>query len=533
MSIIKPPLRSCTLTIVILSVLYSLAFWVSFAAAESTMAANLGLIPIFFIAWWWGIIPGLIMHAISRFLTATIIETINIQTYDILSMESVLGNIMHILFAIVIGTISSLIRKLQKENTERLKAERRLEEYKNNLEDMVSKRTQELEKANARLHQIEKMEAVGQLAGGVAHDFNNHLTIIQGYCEFLLNRHEMSSEAKRVLNQIYNSGKRSADLTKQLLAFSRQGMYDQQVVDINSIVVETINLLNRSMQKNITIQSLTEAASPYVWGGASHLQNAILNLALNARDAMPDGGILTIETFNQHLDQNFGRDLSFTFQTGNYVVVSVKDTGTGIEKDVLDHIFEPFFTTKKENKGTGMGLAAVYGIAKSHGGAITVDSTLGKGTTFNLYLPITNKVSAGDKKKNVFLNSVREEQILIVDDDRDVSQTIKDMISSLGYSVMVADSGEEAVSVFRDKHRDIRAVFIDMVMPGMDGGRTFFKLKEIDPQINAIMVSGYTLTENVQHAIENGAKGFLQKPFGFDQIKEVLVKIMGEGERNH
>lgn len=449
----------------------------------------------------------------------------DVETHGILSLQSVLGTGMYIMSAVVVGSFSALIRRLQREVEERRKAEDMLKEYKANLEELVALRTRELDSANRRLHQIEKMEAIGQLAGGIAHDFNNNLTIIQGYCEFLLGRTELDPELRRVLKQINHSGRRSADLTRQLLAFSRRGMYEMQVVDMNEVVNETANLLSRSIHKNITLIPLSEATYPWVWGGSAQLQNAVLNLALNARDAMPNGGVLTIKTENKSLDESLGQVHGFSFQPGDYVVVSVVDSGTGIEEGVIDHIFEPFFTTKKEQQGTGMGLAAVYGIAKSHGGAITVDSKIGEGTSFLLYLPVTQKRAEKYEKENLTLGTTYDEQVLIVDDDQQVSQTIRQMLKGLGYRVLVAGSGEEAVSLYRGKHKDITYVFIDMLMPGMDGGQTFTKLKEINPDIRAVIISGFSVTKNVQHALDNGAAVFLQKPFSYEQLKKTLVSI--------
>ncbi len=527
---IEPPFKSRFLTILIFSLIYAVVFYFTFTATQNAVVVNFTLLPILLVAWWWGIIPAIIMQCANLFWTSQVIRFTGEETNGLLGLEPVLVNLIHLALGFVTGTFSLLVRRMQTENVERKKAEIRLEEYKSRLEEMVLRRTEELEKANAKLHQIEKMEAIGQLAGGIAHDFNNHLTIILGYCEFLLGKKSLDKEIGRVIQQIRTSGKRSADLTKQLLAFSRRGMYDLQVVDMNMVVRETIQLLNRSIHKNISLISRIDAPRPHVWGGASHLQNAVLNLALNARDAMPEGGVLTIETSNRFVDESFGDSQGFSFKTGEYLIVTVKDTGTGIKPEVMQHIFEPFFTTKKDQQGTGMGLAAVYGIAKSHGGAITADSTVGEGTTFNLYIPVTQRHAIKGEKERFPIEFVSDDHLLVIDDDKQVSETIRDMLQGLGYRVTVAYSGEEAVSVYQKNYQNIKAVFIDMLMPGMDGSQTFLKLKEINPEIIAVIVSGYTLTENVQYAIEKGAKGFLQKPFSYEQMRQVLVKILDKGE---
>lgn len=307
-------------------------------------------------------------------------------------LEPILGGTIQFSIAILTGAVGSLTRKLRHEIAVRIESEDMLKKYQNQLEEMVQQRTQELQTANEHLRQAEKMEAIGQLAGGIAHDFNNQLMIIMGYCELLSKALDNKSTQWDYVKQIQTSGKRASDLTKQLLAFARKSVYKQQVVSINELASEVISLFSRSVDK-IQILSKLHAVNPYILGGPTQLQNVLLNLALNARDAMENGGTLTFETENLRFDRESDTVNNHKLPPGDYVSLSVKDTGTGIDPATMAHIFEPFFTTKEEGKGTGMGLATVYGMVSSHKGGIKVNSIVGKGTTFTLLFPAANENS--------------------------------------------------------------------------------------------------------------------------------------------
>jgi CheY-like chemotaxis protein len=331
------------------------------------------------------------------------------------------------------------------------------------------------------------------------------------------------------VQKINNSGKRAADLTKQLLAFARKGVYKQQVVDIHEIILDVTSLLSRSIHKNIIIEnSRLESSKPYVWGGSTQLQNAILNLSLNARDAMEHGGTLSFITADVVADEKFCRENHISLTSGAYISISVKDTGCGMDGEVLKHIFEPFFTTKEEGKGTGMGLAAVYGIVKSHLGNIMVQSTPAIGSSFTLFLPQTNKP---DERETKFMTAIKDyhgHNVLIIDDEKDVAKTIGEMLGECGFSTTQCWSGKEAVELYQKNWEKYSIAIIDMVMPDMDGRETYLKLKEINPSIKTIISSGFALNDDIEMTLKAGSNAFLQKPYSqhelIQQIDDILQK---------
>jgi signal transduction histidine kinase/CheY-like chemotaxis protein len=439
-----------------------------------------------------------------------------------------MGMLTQFFFAFAIGTFSTLTKKLRFEIAERKKVEIQLKEYQDNLEDRVKQRTKELETANETLLQIEKMEAIGQLAGGVAHDFNNQLTIILGYCDILKVALEENPELQDYAERIYCSGKRAADLTKQLLAFARKGKYKSQAVNINEISSEALVLLSRSIDKKIVVSQDFNAQQPFIWGDPTQIQNAIINLALNARDAMEKGGELILKTGNEEVDQDFCDQHNLNIKPGAYITVSVMDTGIGIDEKHLKRIFEPFFTTKEEGKGTGMGLAAVYGIAKTHNGGIWVQSKVGVGSTFKLYFPQIpapdlNSQPAAEKRS---LSVQKSNHILIIDDEKDVAMTIKDMLERLGYKITIKTTSREAIDYYLYTWEKVDLVLLDMIMPEINGRELFYILKKINPQIKAILSSGYGLTSQVKEILQEGVLLFIQKPYTMAEIAAKVQEIL-------
>ena len=507
------------------SLAYAVIFRTSFLHLQDTIASTFSLFFIISISYLWGRVAGLSMALVNLFWTSIIIRRVQIETEDLASIHAALGISIQICSALIVGTISTLNKKLKKEVTERQQIEKQLKSYQNHLEEMVQKRTLELKTANDRLRHAEKMEAIGQLAGGVAHDFNNQLTIVLGYCEILASRLKDNPQLTEYVNHIQSSGKRASDLTKQLLAFARKGVYKSLPVDLNSTAKEIAALLSRSLNKNISIECRTDALQPLVWGGATQLQNAILNLALNARDAMTQGGILTIETRNINIDQPFCAKHDLDLSPGIYVTITVQDTGSGIDSSTMKHIFEPFFTTKEEGKGTGMGLAAVYGIVKSHKGAVTVNSTPGMGSTFTMYFPVTAKTKSAPVDAIMFSNPQQKLNVLIIDDEKEVAKTVSDMLFILGYAAKAICEPEKAINYYRNNWKSIDLVIIDMIMPGMDGKETFNTLKQINPEIKAIISSGYALTKEIEEILKQGARAFLQKPYDQIDLARQILQI--------
>lgn len=517
------------MVIFFLSLVYGLSFYLAYNHTRHGVVSYINLIPVFLISWLWGKRDGLLMSALDILIWTNLIIHYITPDEEIFQLDAILGITVHFSFAFIVGSFSTLNRKLQFQINERRNAEKLLREYQNHLEEMVKTRTSELQAANERLWQAEKMEAIGQLAGGIAHDFNNQLTIVLGYAEILKKNLKADPQLQQYLKQIYDSGKRASDLTKQLLAFARKGVYKKQTVDVNNISKEIKVLLSRGVNKNITIRTELNALTPYVWGGATQLQTAILNLALNACDAMENGGILTISSKNVTIGQQNSNCNSLNLQAGDYVCVSVNDTGTGMDEDVKRHLFEPFFTTKTEGKGTGMGLAAVYGIVKSHGGAITVESELQKGSVFTIFLPQTSKtIQKIDTEIMVTLPVRKAIHILVIDDEKEVASTTKDMLSDSIFSITLAYDGHMACEIYQNNWVKFDLVIIDMVMPGLDGMQTFTALKSINPNIKAIISSGFALTKKVEQALKDGARTFLQKPYTKNELLTQIKFILDD-----
>jgi len=385
-------------------------------------------------------------------------------------------------------------------------------------------------KLQEQLQQSRKMESIGKLAGGIAHDFNNQLGAVVGLADLIRNETEEGSKLRRYAEDILTTAKRSTDLTSQLLAFARKGMYRAVPLDINHLVEEVISILKRSIDKRITIRSIMAENPPVVIGDPSQLQNAFLNLALNARDAMPSGGEMVFETQQEALsDDSCLRNL-FDIPAGDYVRVSVSDSGVGMSKEIKDHIFEPFFTTKGPGKGTGMGLAAVYGTVINHGGTVNVYSEPERGTTFNMYFPLSPESErAPEIEKYIESETVRGSgHILLVDDEPFIINTTTAILENLGYSVITCPNGAEAVRLYGESYKSIDAVILDMVMPVMGGRETFIKLMEINPDVRVLLSTGFVMGGEAQEIMSMGAADFIHKPFRMVELSRKLAGILDQ-----
>jgi len=487
------------------------------------------LLPVAIISWQKGRVAGCMAAIIDSFFTNLIIFIFDSQIYSFFILEPIMGLCVQLIFAFTIGTIGSMAKNLQLEIIERKKVEKQLKDYQNQLEGIVQERTEQLQATNERLRQIEKMEAVGQLAGGIAHDFNNQLSIVLGYCE-LLNRYLSDNpKLRNYLEQIQSSGQRAADLTKQLLAFARKGVYKLEVIDIHKIITEVVTLLSHSINKNITIEHTLNAKRPLIWGGANQIQNTILNLALNARDAMPDGGRLTFATSDIEIDDEFIMEHTFDIYPGPYISLMISDTGIGMNSELMKHIFEPFFTTKEQ--GTGMGLAAVFGIVNSHKGEIEVQSKIGSGSTFTLYFPVTSKTRTSETMPGLLFNENRKLHIFIIDDEKQVARTIKELISAPGITVTLAYCGNEAVQIYSQRWKEIDIVILDMIMPDLNGRQTYLALKEINPAIKTIVTSGFTMNQEIDLTLSAGASAFLQKPYNRSELFNFIDTVLSKSSQ--
>ncbi|NLD92755.1 MAG: response regulator [Fibrobacter sp.] len=514
--------------IAVTSLIYLIVFIILYSLLKKPVLTLVSIIPVSYIAWRFGRVAGISTTIINFLVTMFLIEAFDPGKYRLISIEPFMGFSAQLLFALAIGTFGVMTRRLNQEISERKNAEVQLNNYKTHLEEIVEQRTNQLEKTNARLRQIEKMEIIGQLAGGIAHDFNNQLSIIMGYTE-IINRNISSDERLiNYLTQIQTASKRAAGLTKQLLAFARKDVYKMEAVNIHLIIKEVISLLSHTINKNIIINATLNASKYYIWGGPNQIQNAILNLALNARDSMPDGGNLTFTTKTTEIDDAFNKDRTFKLHNGTYISIDVSDTGTGMNDEVLNHLFEPFFTTKEEGKGTGMGLAATYGIVKSHKGAIEVHSTEGKGTSFTLHFPVTNKPHESELLQKIKHWDGKKLNLLIIDDEQLVALTIKEIISSPDIIAHTAFSGDEGIRIYKEQWQEIDIVIIDMIMPNRDGKQTFLELKKINPNIKAIISSGFALNLEIEQTINAGACSFIQKPYNKHELLEHIEKIINK-----
>jgi PAS domain S-box-containing protein len=405
----------------------------------------------------------------------------------------------------------------------------RVEYVVEHLRDMTDLKLAEdkLVETEQRLAHAQKMEAIGQLAGGIAHDFNNQLSGVMGCAELLSTDLSDRPGLKKLADSIILAAQRSADLTAQLLAFARRGKYHEVEIDLHRIVAEVISMLQRSIDKRISIESTLKATRATTLGDPTQVQNALLNLALNARDAMPEGGVLGFETLNIDLETSPCEVGLFDVEPGSFVLLSVTDEGDGMTEDVKRRIFEPFFTTKEEGKGTGMGLPAVYGTMRHHNGAICVESSPGEGSRFDLYFPVSMKTGASTTAHPTQRHAAVEEtehgrHVLVVDDDAVVRGVLSKILSRAGYRATLCENGGEALEFYRTNWRDIDLVIMDMVMPVMDGQATFSAMQEINPKVTTIMVSGYAMDEKAQALLDRGVADFVQKPFS---MKKLVRKI--------
>lgn len=368
-----------------------------------------------------------------------------------------------------------------------------------------------------QLLQSQKMEAIGQLAGGIAHDFNNILTGITGYTTLMRMKISEDHPFSQGLSVIEQSAWRAAELTKQLLGFARGGKYDVREIDLRQVVHNVINIIRETFDRAIAIK--TKLAED-IWvfeGDPGQMEQILMNLCLNARDAMPLGGTLLIELTNITLNEYYVRH-HLEAAPGDYVLLTVSDTGTGIPSEIQGKIFEPFFTTKEFGKGTGMGLATVYGIIKNHHGYIRVYSETGKGTCFKIYLPAIKKNIPKEAKSVEEIIPLGEETILLVDDEETIRDLGKTFLEDLGYEVILARDGEEACAIFAQKSDGIDLVLLDMIMPRMGGKETYAKLKELREDVRVLLTSGYSINGQVQEILREGIQGFVQKPFNFKQL---------------
>lgn len=376
-------------------------------------------------------------------------------------------------------------------------------------------------KMEERLHHSQKMEAVGQLAGGIAHDFNNMLGGIVMSAELLSKYLEDTPKAKRFQEIIFNSANHASELTQQLLAFSRKQPSSLRYFGIHKVIYDVVSILKNTIDKRIKIKTDIDAPKQTVYGDPSHLQSAILNLGINASHALPEGGTISFFTKNIELSEAECEKSSFDVLPGDYLEIKVTDTGCGIESKNLKKIFDPFFTTKEQGKGTGLGLAAVYGTVQQHKGSIEVESKLDQGTTFIMLLPISNEEVEELAVKEVDVKG--KGRILVIDDEEVMRETVQAILETVGYDVEAAKDGRQGYELFKSKPDSFNLVIMDMIMPEMNGKDCFKAIRKIRADIKVIVSSGYADEKDLAEMQSDGLSGFLKKPYNKATITQVVA----------
>ncbi|MEW5725029.1 MAG: PAS domain S-box protein, partial [Thermodesulfobacteriota bacterium] len=381
----------------------------------------------------------------------------------------------------------------------------------------------EQKKNEAQLRQAQKMEAVGTLAGGIAHDFNNILQAVAGYVQLMLIKKKTDEPDHEYLTEIDQLTERASELVKQLLTISRKWESRPRPVNLNQELLQVCKLLNRTIPKMITIETHLAEDLNLIHADPIQLEQIILNLSSNARDAMPEGGKLIFQTKNVELDDLFYHTYP-DIEPGDYLRLSVSDTGSGMTKETLEHVFDPFFTTKTAEKGTGLGLSTVYGIVKNHGGLITCYSTPGQGTIFHIYFPALKEVGELEEKVQRAVTMIEggQETLLLVDDEMSILNIGEEILTEYGYNVIRATSGEEALEAYKGKKDSIDLVILDLGMPGMGGFNCLNELKALNPSVKVIIASGYSSSSLAKDILESGASGFIGKPY---RITELLQRV--------
>jgi signal transduction histidine kinase len=407
------------------------------------------------------------------------------------------------------------------------------EQRDNLVREMEERRVTEeaLRKSEEELRHSQKMEAVGRLAGGVAHDFNNLLTAIIGYAELISTRVTSNTLARQNADLIRKAGEQAAALTRQLLAFSRKQILQPKIIDLNELVVEMEKLLRRVIGERFDLQTQPDAEIGRVKADPSQIEQVVLNLGVNARDAMPRGGELIIRTANVRLDQTTAPQILASLTPGDYVMLSVTDTGAGMSEETKAHIFEPFFTTKGPGKGTGLGLATVYGIVRQTGGGISVESEPGKGSTFRIYFPmVTGPVDYTKTPSAPVEKSDNFETILVVEDEEIVRDLVCAVLEEQGYNVLCAADGLEALEMAENFDGAIHLLVTDVIMPHMNGPELAAKLSRVRPGTKVLYVSGYSDNDIGDHGVLNPRFELLQKPFTPQTLARKVRDVIHEGK---
>jgi signal transduction histidine kinase len=404
--------------------------------------------------------------------------------------------------------------------------ERRVAERTSALEREIDERRraeEALQRVQEQLSQAQKMEAIGRLAGGVAHDFNNLLTVVLSYANLLIPTLDPTDRRRNYLEEVKRAGERGAALTQQLLAFSRQQVIERRVLDLAQIVRDMDAMIRRLVGEDVVVEAVITPDLGRIKADANSIEQVILNLVVNARDAMPEGGRLIIEARNVDLDENYGRE-HLDGIMGAHVLLAISDTGIGMDKATQQRIFEPFFTTK--STGTGLGLATVFGIVRQAGGGIWVYSEPGKGTIFKIYLPRTYEVEHREAPRSAVSSLQGAETILVAEDEEPLRQVVRRTLEEQGFSVLVACSGFEALELCERYPGPIDLLLTDLVMPRMSGRELADRLAPLRPSMKVLYMSGYTENEIANHDISDARMSFLAKPLTPESLLRKVREVL-------
>jgi len=380
----------------------------------------------------------------------------------------------------------------------------------------------EIVKLEEELRQSQKMESIGQLAGGIAHDFNNMLGAIMGSAELLRIHLTDNINIKENIYLIMRASEKASDMTHKLLAFSRKGEVKKAVIDIHKSIESVVCILSRSIDRSIDIQTSLEAERHFIVADTTLLENALLNLGINSRDAMEHGGMMSIKTKNVRLDRNSEVPQNFKTTPGEYIEVEFSDTGCGIPEDMRKKVFEPFFTTKEEGKGTGLGLSMIYGTVRNHDGMIRLESEVDKGTTFRLYFPVTYE--SGELHEKNLYNFKGSGTVLLVDDEDLILAAATNILRCMSYDVITASNGYDALELYQQNMKRVKIAIIDLIMPRMSGIDLFHELHRLNPDLQVIISSGFSNESAINELIRAGASGIIYKPYSASGLAEVMEK---------
>lgn len=421
------------------------------------------------------------------------------------------------------GTRTFSIRLIPEKN-----AEQGISSYLCIMQDISDKKMNEYEKQmlQAQLHQSQKMEAIGQLAGGIAHDFNNMLAGIIGNAEILNSEICADGELNEFVLNIISISENASELTRQLLDFSRKNKCEYNVLDVHKIINDSVNILRNTLDRNIHIETELNASHSNSELDESHIKNALINLGVNARDAMPNGGKLIFRTMNITMNEPYAEGHMSSVIPGEYLCISVLDTGCGIPEDMRRKIFEPFFTTKERGKGTGLGLASVYSCMQNHKGYVDLYSKEGLGTEFKLYLPVTRNEKNLKSEQPAEIINKRKYSILLIDDETMIREISAKLLKKLGYIVYSFSDLTQSMEFYRMKHNSIDAVMLDLIMPEKSGEEVLHDIRSINPDAKVVICSGFSFNERINKIREKGAAGFVNKPFKVIDLQSTLHAVL-------